>query len=156
MAYSKLCNYDDVFVFRGHGTEGLIGFYDSNGSYTGAIAVNSYVYSNSNNRYIDSCSKNQLASLRCVIYLGCKTGADYLHSTGTYNLVDSTFNKGAHFVLGTTQNVTTGASNAFLEGFLDELKEHNGDLLSCINQGLMSSRGYPIIYVGDGVQYLNW
>lgn len=156
VAYSKLCSSDDVFVFRGHGNKGLIAFYNSYGSRIGAIAVNAYVSSNTNSCYIDSCTKNQLASLRCVMYLGCKTGADYLHSTGTYNLVDSTFDKGAHFVLGTTQDVITSASNAFLEGFLNELNENNSNLLTCINKGLLASAGYPITYVGDDLQYLSW
>lgn len=35
-----------------------------------------------------------------VLYLGCQTGAQ--HTSG-YNLVDVTFDKGVHFVLGVTE-----------------------------------------------------
>ena len=154
VAYEFMTTYDDVFVFRGHGGEGRIAFYDDDGNWIGRIAVNSYVCSNSNSRHIASCSDNELASLRCVLYLGCSTGADFSHPTGTYNLVDATFEKGAHFVLGTTETVTTGQSDAFLQGFLEELK-NNSDVMTCVKKGLVSSSGYPITYVGDGSQYLN-
>lgn len=92
--------------------------------------------------------------LRCVLYLGCSTGLDYSHSTGIYNLVDATFEKGAHFVLGTTDTVNVAISNAFLEGFLSKIDD-NGSILECISEGLSRSEGYPITYRGDTSQYLN-
>lgn len=161
-AYSYLCYSDDVFVFRGHGGAGRITFYDENGACLGRIAVNSYVCSNSNSRYIESCSKNRLASLRCVLYIGCSTGVDYVHSSVPYNLVDSTFEKGADFVLGTTETVYTSDSNAFLNGFLTELSTSQSNIYTCVQKGVIKagnvsseSGSYPLYYVGDFLQYLD-
>lgn len=153
---------DDIFVFRGHGGAGRIAFYDENGSWLGRIAVNSYVFSNSNSRCIDSCSDNQLSTLRCVLYIGCSTGVDFTHSTGTYNLVDSTYEKGAHFVLGTTETVYASDSNAFLNGFLTELSTNQSNIYTCVQKGVIKagtvsseSGSYPLYYVGDSRQYLD-
>ncbi len=153
---------DDIFVFRGHGGAGRIAFYDENGSWLGRIAVNSYVCSNSNSRCIDSCSDNQLSTLRCVLYIGCSTGVDFTHSTGTYNLVDSTYEKGAHFVLGTTETVYASDSNAFLNGFLTELSTNQSNIYTCVQKGVIKagtvsseSGSYPLYYVGDSRQYLD-
>lgn len=84
----------------------------------------------------------------------------------TYDLLSSTYDKGAQFVLGTSQTVYTPDSNAFLKGFLEALND-NSNVISCIQAGIESagnnvlyedgSRGqYPIVYVGDTIQYLNY
>lgn len=165
IAYSHLIN-SDVFVFRGHGTPGCINFYDDSDSLVGKITINSSVDSGTQNRYLVSCSANQLSSLRCVLYLGCNTGVDYQYSTGTYlrtyNLVTATYQKGAHFVLGTTEKVYTLDSDEFLLGFLEKANEGNFTIDECVYAGLVNAgivsnntQKFPIIYVGDTNQYLN-
>ena len=158
-AYTYLCGYDDVFVFRGHGAPGLIGFRNSAGEFNGRIAADSAVSGHSANRYISSCEENELSSLKCVLYLGCNTGVNKVVSGYTYNLVTSTYNKGAHFVLGTTETVVVSASNNFLKGFVSGVSSDKR-ILECIQEGIETAgidstgRTYPIIYVGDIYQYL--
>ncbi len=158
-AYAYITEYDDIFVFRGHGGAGILAFYDDDGVSTGALSNNEAVCNRyvvgSDRQYIDSIPENGLSSLRVALYLGCSTGTDITLNGVTYNLLTATYDKGAHFVLGTTQTVTTSASNAFLKGFLEELDQNNSTVLTCVQQGLLSSSGYPITYVGDGLQYMD-
>lgn len=165
-AYSYLCRSDDIFVFRGHGNAGIIGFHNSNGDSTGALSVNSNVcnrYAAGSNRvYMENVEKNGLASLRMVLYIGCSTGKNITVGGKTYNLVDSTYDKGAHFVLGTSETVYTPDSDVFLNGFLTELSTNHSNIYTCLQKGvikagsvLSESGSYPLYYVGDSCQYLN-
>ena len=174
VAFSHLVNYDEVFVFRGHGNAGLIGFRDDNGNSTGAIAVNSAVCNQydvgSDRKYIDSIATNGLASTKAVLYLGCSTGKDITIGSTTYNLVYATYNKGANFVLGTTQTVHTRNSNAFLRGFLNEAA-NGGSIAECKQSGIEEAGTrvpivdpntgdnilgtYPIVCVGNENQFFN-
>ena len=85
----------------------------------------------------------------------------------TYNLVDAIYEKGAHFVLGTTNSVYTSDSNRFLAGFIEKLNAGE-NIYNCFYEGLVKAGKhdkykdndnpegyYPIIYVGDTRQYLN-
>ena len=82
-----------------------------------------------------------------------------------YNLVDAIYEKGAHFVLGTTQTTYPEDSDNFLKGFIAKLNA-GGNIDDCIEQGLISAGNgvkyednttgrYPIVYFGDARQYLN-
>ena len=175
--YESLRDNDDIFVYNGHGNSGLIATYNIGNNCTGRILANSnmdvygvYLY------YISDYDENQLALNRCVLYLGCCTGVDYANSQGTYNLVDETFEKGAHFVLGTTELIYTVDGNKFLKYFLDSINE-GATIQEAINYanntleyievpigekdestGLDITKtvyGLPIYSVGDGTQYLN-
>ena len=77
------------------------------------------------------------------------------------------YGKGAHFVLGTTKKTFVTDSDNFLKGFLDKLNE-GGNIYDCFYEGLIKAGKhnkykdnnnpegyYPIIYVGDTLQYLN-
>ncbi len=153
VAFSHLVNYDEVFVFRGHGNAGLIEFRDDNGNSTGAIAVNSAVCNRyavgSDRKYIDSIATNGLASTKAVLYLGCSTGKDITIGSTTYNLVRATYNKGANFVLGTTQTVYTPDSNAFLRGFLNEAA-NGGSIAECKQSGIDEAGSVPIVDPNTG------
>ncbi len=169
-AYGSMRNTDSVFVFRGHGNAGLIAFQDSSGVSTGAISVNAAICSRysvgTNRRYIENLSKNELSKLRAVLYIGCSTGETIVDGGEEYDLLTSTYKKGAKFVLGTNQTVYTRDSNAFLEGFLKALSE-NKNIYSCIQDGLVEAGDqvlhedgtlgrYPVEYIGDVMQYLNY
>ncbi|MGM9647569.1 MAG: RICIN domain-containing protein [Eubacteriales bacterium] len=176
-AYLYMRTEDDVFVFSGHGGPGVISFCTTNNISTGAIAVSSSVanrYEVGNDRhYINSCEDNELASLRCVLYLGCNTGKNISIYGYTYNLVDATYAKGAHYVLGTTKTLNTGHLNEWLEYFLDNINTGTsiqtaielanlslGNIqVSYIkdddSKGTETVYGLPIYAVGDDNQFLN-
>ena len=164
-AYHTLKNYDDVFIFRGHAMEGSLSFYNQNGTLTGSIAAGETMfYVGADRHYIDELPYNSLASLRCALYLGCSTAVS-LQMERTVNLLSATFDKGAHFVLGTTDTVFTNNSDDFLWGFMKAASEGK-NIEACINEGRIragnqvwlpatETRGeYPYTYIGDSSQYL--
>ncbi len=178
-AYEYLYDTDDIYVFRGHGNAGIIEFRSSSGISTGAISVNSTVCSEygqvdgdgvgNDRHYIDSLPDNSLASLRVVLYIGCSTGKDIIKNGITYNLVEATYDKGAHYVLGTTQTVYTNNSDDFLEAFLNSVNEGKNIQL-CIQHAIEATGtnvtlededgneykgSYPIYSIGDKKQYLD-
>ena len=161
-AYTQLSEYDDVFIFRGHGMPGVIAFRDLENKTKSRIAVNSSVSNSSSieHEYIDSLDDNALSKARCVMYIGCNTGVD---TSNDYNLVDVTYEKGAQFVLGTTQTVHTNMSNAFLYSFLESTSRgmsvgesiEAGIIAGGLNPSYPDNR-YPVYYVGDTKQYLSF
>lgn len=175
-AYGYLRYNDDVFVSTGHGGPGIISFSIDGNVSTGAIAVNSSVASRynvgSDRQYINSLANNELAQARCVIYLGCNTGKSITLTGTTYNLVDATFAKGAHFVLGTTETLYTTQTNNWLTYFLDAIAaglsisqamvRANSELGTIIvpydkadgTEGEKNVYGLPSYYCGDTIQYL--
>lgn len=173
-AYTYLKRDDDVFVFMGHGGSGRIAFYTEGNVATGRILAHSNMgFANRSPFYISNLNKNELCLNRCVIYLGCSTGTDYTIGSNTYNLVDATYEKGAHFVLGTTETLYTSQINDWLEYFLDgilegmnisQAKAHADDTLGEItvpytmsdgNEGYKNVKGLPTYSCGDKTQYLN-
>ena len=173
-AYSEMSDYDDIFVFMGHGESGRIGFYTTDNIVTGRILahLNMGFYSPSP-FYISTMTKNKLCLNRCVIYLGCRTGTDYIVGSNTYNLVDATYEKGAHFVLGTTEKLYTTQINDWIGYFLDAVADGmniSGAIISANDElgtiivpftnpdeteGEKSVYGLPSYYVGDKIQYLD-
>ena len=124
----------DIFSFAGHGNTGLIAFFDQNGGDNGYIFANEdqYTNPNSNYRFIDSLGYNALAANRCVIYMGCKTGLPLNCPAGHWhNLVDNTYNKGAHFALGTKIDVTN--SCAFWTACFYSAAYSGLPIVDCIN-----------------------
>lgn len=98
------------------------------------------------------------------MYLGCQTGAQ--HTSG-YNLVDVTFDKGVHFVLGVTEIIYNTHVNDWLECFLESVRQGaNIDLAIEIAQDVVGEievtdengvihtyEPFPIYYKGDTNQY---
>ena len=158
-AIESLTDWDDIFVFRGHGNPGALSFYGSLGEDHGLLAADiNTIYVNA--EYISSIPYNGLSSLRCVMYLGCSTGVQ----KNGYDLVTSTYEKGAHFVLGTTMVVHNGHSNDFLRGFLEKCAQ--GETIDLAIERAIYVAGnnptyyggtgeYPITYVGDVNQRLD-
>ena len=173
-AYEYLYDTDDIFVYRGHAAPGMIAFKDDDGSRYGGIFVNNAVgdnmfYPRSDQFCIDALESNSLSNLRVVLYIGCSTGADITINGITCNLVDSTYEKGAHYVLGTTQTVYTNNSDDFLEAFLNSVNEGKNIQL-CIQHAIEATGtnvtlededgneykgSYPIYSIGDKKQYLD-
>ena len=168
---------DDVFVYRGHGGNGRIAFCSTGNVTVGRIVAHSNMgFSNPSPYYINHLPHNALSLSRCIIYLGCSTGKDYEipNSTVTYNLLDETFNKGAHFVLGTTETIYTSDADDWLEYFLDyinigcniyEAIDNANERLGKVYVPIDKKNGesgekrldeMPITYRGDGYQHLNF
>ena len=155
--------YGDVFVYRGHAGPGRLYFRKTGNVDTGRIYAHILNYVNQNNYekyFISDLEDNALASQRCVLLLGCRSG---LTTDDGYNLVDAIYEKGAHFVLGTTQTTYPEDSDNFLKGFIAKLNA-GGNIQECIDEGLNeagekvpyddNTEGkYPIVYVGDASQY---
>ncbi len=157
----------DIFLFFGHGDPGAIYFQQSDGTITGSIAVTSMAALGNDKISLTYYNTNQLALQRCVLYIGCRTGVDYL--TG-YNLVDKTFEKGAHFVLGLTETVEMDDSVEWLEFFTQRIAAgysiNDASLYATQFTGIVSVMNqttgnyyyissFPIYTAGDGNQYLN-
>lgn len=173
-AYEYLYDTDDIFIFRGHGAAGMIAFKDDDGARYGGIFVNQVIgdsmrYPHSDQYCIDALPENSLSNLRIVLYIGCSTGANRTINGVTYNLVDATYEKGAHYVLGTTQTVYTNNSDDFLEAFLNSVNEGKNIQL-CIQHAIEATGtnvtlededgneykgSYPIYSIGDEKQYLD-
>ena len=175
-AYTHL-KTNDVFVFMGHGGPGIISFNLTDNNPTGCIAVNSNVaaryVTGPTVRYIESCTDNELSGGRCIFYLGCETGKNITINDKTYNLVNATFDKGAHFVFGTTESIEPYHVNLWMEYFLSAIQQ-NVTIYDAIEyadrtlgsfrvfyeteDGALASKivtKFPSYYVGDSSQYLN-
>lgn len=103
----------DVFFFFGHGSNARVYFYNSSSQNNGIIYANSSQGLSSIDKAISNLGSNALANERCILFMGCKTG---LSSNG-YNLINESFAKGAHFVLGTTKTVYTGDVTKWSKSF---------------------------------------
>lgn len=174
-------DHQQMFVFMGHGKPGIIGFYTEENVPTGGIYADTALANRYKDRadkqYISNLSNNELSDLRCVLYLGCSTGNDILHSGVTYNTVDATYEKGAHFVLGTTETLYTSHINDWLEYFLRYVEEGESikDACSYASRDLGTIEvpteeyitidgvrveitkevaGLPTYCIGDSIQYL--
>lgn len=155
---------NDIFVYRGHAGPGRLAFKTTEDVITGRI----YAHKENDpenglpNYFVSDLEDNSLSSLRCVLLLGCSSGLDNARG---HNLMEALYEKGAHFVLGTTQTTYPDDSDKFLEGFIAKLNE-GGNIDECVEQGLISAGNavkyennttgsYPIIYIGDITQYLD-
>ena len=115
--------YADIWVFRGHGNAGVVAFFDQSGNSRGNILANSNItgFFHSRNDFVDSLSTNELANARCVLYIACSTGKNATGSNGVvYNLVTSTYVKGAHFVLGLKEDTSSSANDKWVKAFFDK------------------------------------
>ena len=115
----------DFIIVNCHGGIGCLQFHNENNEVIGGIAINEdigkkYLKTDQNpaiyrlqetnglprSLYFigdDSVSQNQFAELRCAILLSCLS-AQPIEGT-THSLMDEFFDRGAHFVLGTTISI---------------------------------------------------
>ncbi|MBE6593788.1 MAG: hypothetical protein E7642_07335 [Ruminococcaceae bacterium] len=163
----------EIFIYSGHCAPGELYFCDDNNQWIGSIVVDDLFYDdNPNTQYFDDISYNQLSNARCIIYMGCNSGVDKSeYGSAAYNLVDTTFEKGAHFVLGTTKSINMNDMNRWIEYFIgyifegyniDQAVEEAGNDLGTIvlkdkkaNGQYETYIGLPEYSVGDRYQYLN-
>ena len=153
----------NIWIFRGHGNPGVIGFYNSSGVTNGHIRAGSSSAANTSaSYYLSAIPTNGIASAQCVMYIGCSTGVT---SDAGYNLLNQTFDKGASFVMGTKQSVYPDDSNKFLLGFMQGIADGK-NIRDSIEEGVSLvgmdadysnfNYEYPVTTVGDAWQYLNF
>ena len=153
----------DVFVFHGHAEPAVLYFHNGSGTLNGDITPSSLIYGDY--RIEDYPGQNSLAKLRCVLYIGCSTAEQ--KNNVDVDFLRSTYNEGAHFVLGTMAVIATSDNSEWLRLFLlavdngaciiDAVQEANRNLgsISVIENNNYVTTDYPYNYVGDGYQYLN-
>lgn len=168
---------DDVFLYTGHGGEGRLNVCTNDNEIQSRICANDIMRDldlRLEHRYINRIADNKLAQARCVFYLACNSGVDYVAPNGDRcNLVDETFDKGAHFVLGTTARITDEVTDQWLEYFFGFLSFgwEIGDCIDGANQRLgeiqlhstniygntiiITTEGLPLYCRGDSEQYLS-
>ncbi|MBR7020486.1 MAG: RICIN domain-containing protein [Lachnospiraceae bacterium] len=119
---ANFLEYDSIWTFCGHGwcpgdvPHATICFKSESGGNNGYLTASSSIINGSLDVAISSMTSNKLANERCVLYIGCSTGISY----NGYNLVDATFNKGAHFALGTNFTTLSGAASNWIKKFYEK------------------------------------
>ena len=122
---------DDVCIIASHGNSGIIGCYTAAGEDNGSVSVDAdweYSYGLWNTYYhINDLEENEAATSRCVIYLGCNTANNFVYGSGDFqeihNLLDATFAKGAHCVIGLTESVTYDDANIWIGHFINAIRD---------------------------------
>ena len=123
------------------------------GDYNGNITANTDLVAGSDDRAVDNLLDNELALARCVLFLGCKTGQSFTFAGKTYNLVQSTYDKGAHFVLGTLEDITVSDAYSFMDVFLENCSEKS--IYDSISVVLTDPPLFDAYYLGDSKQLLS-
>ena len=171
-AYNCIKSRDDIFVFAGHGGAGMISFNNDDGEDSGIISATTWLGNREKDRHISSIQANGLNHARVVLYVGCGTGETWeKNAVARYNLVDETFEKGAHFVLGIQGTIYQSQLEGLIKYFLDGVSQGNSvanciPSISDINDDLRigsnndlafgtgNSNGFSIYTRGDDSQYL--
>lgn len=143
--------YDSIWVFRGHGISftgdipaATIGFSTDDGAYNGYITASSAIVSGTQDAAINELPSNALAKAQCVLYIGCSTGEDYRGM----NLVTNTFNKGAHFALGTTKTINTNDNDKWTKKFFEKA-ETGATIRQCLDHANYYQDIGLLYYEGD-------
>lgn len=101
-----------------------------------------------------------------IVYIGCNTGGNLNLYGSTYNLLEATYAKGAHCVIGTTETLYSDDVRRWKRDFVGELKNNNVKNaldLACLDTGYVeyvNSDGtdnfgwFPYRCVGDTTQYI--
>lgn len=149
-AHSYMKN-DAIWVFRGHGLSSSNGeplatlcFFTDTGQYNGYLTASSNLYNGAQDAAIDGFTANQLAKAQCVLYIGCSTGVSY----SGYNLVSSTFNKGAHFALGTTETTYTNETDKWTKKFFEKA-DTGATIRQCLDHANYYQNIGLLYYEGD-------
>ena len=157
----------DISILTGLGQAGAI-ITNPYGGTNSMLMAEYELTQGSMQEYVNSLSDNALAKSRCIIYLSSYSGSDAMGNDGeSYNLVNATYEKGAHYVLGFTSVVSQTLANEWLEEFWEHVVINDNNLgqavrAACISTGLYDgSPSNPdfseyIHYRGDGTQYLSF
>ena len=147
---------DDIFIFAGYGEEASIVFKDANGNKLGAVVAD-YETVDENNEYYLELDANALARSRCVILLGSNTASYVAGNDGNvYNLVDTIYSYGAHYVLGIMAEIEDDQINAWMTTFISRINNGANIDTAVTAANYASSMNNYVYSRGDGNQYLNF
>lgn len=153
------CN-NDIVIFMGHGGPDKLVFDTGDG-------VDPYPLYHTNQKnnvthYVNNLPDDGLSNVKMILLLGCNTGVTNLNGN---NLVESFYDKGAHFVLGALDKIDNYDTNEFFRNFLNWLsigytiEEALNETLNTMNFSHLSTYGiyanFPIVYKGDVTQTIN-
>ena len=148
----------DIVVFRGHAGPATLqfGIPGEHIFYKVSRPESSPYYT------IEDLPENSLYNVKMMLLLGCSSGRTNQNGE---NLLDAFYDKGAHFVLGTYDNVYTSDGNKFLKEFLNAIDigysiQGAIEYAHSINSDVyLPSYGYyteyPVVYKGDANQIIN-
>lgn len=159
-------------MYCGHGTAGALVFYTMNNLKYGSVVSHRFLLENRGPSIVDTfcledCETNELADKNLVVYIGCSTGRNLDLYGATYNLLEETYAKGAHCVIGTTEIVFDDDCQEWLKFFAKHLKTCDietaagmatrdaGDVKYRKEDGTIGQMSFPYVIVGDKTQYLN-
>ena len=156
----------DIAILTGLGQAGAI-ITNPNGTSDSMIMADYELTQGYMQEYLHDLPNNALAGTRCVIYLSSHSGDEATGNDGsTYNLVDATYAKGAHYVLGFTCDVPVGLICNWFQYFYEAINDHQtidaAVEYACVEadlyDGSASSPDFSeyIYFLGDGDQYLNF
>ena len=162
-AFEYLVDRSSIFVYNGHGNYGCLAFINNSDTSNGHIYADASYGIIGNNAYIGDCANNELAMLLCAMYLGCSTA---IPSVEGCDLLTSTYEKGAHFALGSMDTILVPDSMRFELKFYIAITDpdFNGNLRDAIEFGIAGVPGgceyptygisgpFPVTYVGDSLQ----
>ncbi|MBR6697109.1 MAG: Ig-like domain-containing protein [Lachnospiraceae bacterium] len=125
---------------------------DGNGSITGEERGVSFNEAKEENKYVNEVGSNAFANAGIVLFIGCSTGTDYLYDDDSnsntpkvpYNLLEETYKKGAHLVIGTTQTMTPDESHTFAIKFFANIKtqtQRNMPIKECLKRAIEETIG---------------
>ncbi len=83
------------------------------------------------------------------MYIGCGTAETYKVGTHIYDLLSSTYNKGAHFVLGTTDEVKTSTATTWTINFSTAATYQNTTIADCMSYASWFIGNIELETVGD-------
>lgn len=157
----------DITIFTGEGDAGYI-ITDPTGTYDSMIMADYELTTGYMQQYIGDLGPNDLAKSRCIIYASDNSGNLATGNDGeSYNLVDMTYDKGAHFVLGFKNLMPDNLINQWMANFLANINDNcsirTAIVLACHATGLCDDEldgdemfDRYIYYRGDWHQYLNF
>lgn len=159
--------YNDITIFAGDGEAGALIVDPNSIDSMGKISADYRLSGYDIQAYVSDLPSNSLAKSRCIIYLSSYSGCDAIGEDGNeYNLVNETYNKGAHYVLGFTKELTEQEIELWLEAFIFNVENgctiNNAVSLANLAAGFTTdtnedpSLNSNIYFVGDGTQHLNF
>lgn len=157
----------DITIFATKGDAGYV-ITDPTGGPDSMIMADYELTQGYTQQYISMLGANYLARSRCIIYASSDSGNVALDNDGYgYNLVDITYDKGAHFVLGFTCEMPSNLINQWVLHFLYYAVEHRCSIISSVflacwltdlyktENGVDDYFAY-VYFRGDGNQFLDF
>ena len=157
---------NDITILTGQGSASTV-ITNPNGTSNSMVMADYEMTSGYIQQYISDLGFNDLAKSRCIIYASSYSGNDAIGNDGEeYNLVDATYNSGAHFVVGfkvaLPSNLINNWISYFVSGIFSNYSIESAVIFACEQTGLYNIVNGEMVFDnfiyfrGDGRQYLNF